>query len=206
MLSTQTYLYARRDDIRVADARLVALEAGYAENMRVGRPPYAGVRICTNGELQWIMEERHWSGQPNPRGMGRADLRDADLRGAHLQEAALFEADLRHADCTGICLQRAVLRWANCQETNLSDGNLCSAYLFGANLSGANFRRAQLVGANMQGTILRAALFADADLRGASLRWADIDEDSLDRMNALGVNTYWQVHTEPVRTTAEQEG
>jgi uncharacterized protein YjbI with pentapeptide repeats len=184
MLSTQSYLYVRRDDAPVTAARRIALEAGYTENKRVGKAPYAGVRICSSGELQWIMDERRWSGLPNPRGMGRADLRDADLRGAHLQEAALFEADLRHADCTGVCLQRAVLRWANCQEINLSDGDLCSAYLFGANLSGADFRRAQLVGANMQGTNLRDARFADADLRGASLRWADIDEDAFTRMNA----------------------
>ena len=207
MQAIRGYQYVRRDITPVTAARRSELAAGYAENQRLGNAPYAGVPIRTLGELDWIMAERGWSGRPKSRGRERADLRDADLRGAQLQEVALFAADLRHADCTGICLQRAVLRWANCQETNLRGGDLCAAHLFGAHLHGADFRGTQLMGADLQGTDLSAAHFADADLHGASLRWADMDADALHRLNVqeadvFGVNTYRQAHRESVHAIA----
>ena len=62
----------------------------------------------------------------------RADLRDADLRGADLRNADLRDADLRGAD-------------------------LCNANLRGADLSGANLRNADLRDANLSDANLRDA-------------------------------------------------
>ena len=82
-----------------------------------------------------------------------ANLCDADLRGANLCDANLRDANLRGADLRGANLRDAKLRGAN-----LRDANLCDANLRGANLCDANLRDANLRGANL----------CDADLRGAN--------------------------------------
>ncbi len=83
-----------------------------------------------------------------------ADLCDANLRGANLCDANLCDANLRGAD-----LCDANLRGANLCGANLCDANLCDANLRGANLCGAN-----LCGANLRGANLRGANLCDADL------------------------------------------
>ena len=80
----------------------------------------------------------------------RADLSEADLRGANL-----IEADLRGAD--------------------LSEADLRGAYLSGANLRGADLRRADLSGANLSEADLRGAYLSGANLRGANLRGANLN-------------------------------
>ena len=62
----------------------------------------------------------------------RANLHEADLRGADLREAGLSWADLREAD-----LREANLRWADLSGADLSGANLRGADLSGAHLSGA---------------------------------------------------------------------
>jgi hypothetical protein len=69
----------------------------------------------------------------------RANLRDANLRGAILRDANLYNADLRGA----------ILRDAN---------------LTGADLGGANLRRANLQGANLTGAYLGGAILTNAIL------------------------------------------
>ena len=69
----------------------------------------------------------------------RADLCDANLRGANLCGANLCDADLRGAN-----LCDANLRGANLCDADLRGANLCDANLRGANLRGAN-----LCGANL---------------------------------------------------------
>ncbi|MDR5615553.1 pentapeptide repeat-containing protein, partial [Arsenophonus sp.] len=91
----------------------------------------------------------------------RANLREADLRGAdkncnHLGFFSLREADLRGADLYG----------ANLREANLYGADLCRANLYGANLYGADLRGANLYGADLRG----------ADLRGANLYGANLPE------------------------------
>ena len=57
-------------------------------------------------------------------GDGRADLSEADLRGADLRWADLSGANLRKADLSGADLRRANLRGADMSEANLRGANL----------------------------------------------------------------------------------
>ena len=115
-------------------------------------------------ELKSILEQ-HWlwvrgNGGNGGNGGKRANLRDADLKGADLPCANLRDADLRDAD-----LKDADLPFANLRGADLRDADLRDANLKGANLQGADLRDADLRGANLRG----------ADLRGADLRGADLD-------------------------------
>jgi hypothetical protein len=87
----------------------------------------------------------------------RANLRDADLRGADL-----YGANLRGADLYG-----ANLRDADLYGANLYGANLYGANLYGANLRGANLRDADLYGANLCDANLYGADLRDAYLYGA---------------------------------------
>ena len=110
----------------------------------------------TREELDKILENhKHWLAE-DCEGWEtmRANLYEADLRGADL-----YEADLRGADLYGANLRGANLREANLYGANLRGANLRGADLYGANLRGANLRGADLRGANLRG----------ADLRGANL-------------------------------------
>ena len=82
----------------------------------------------------------------NGEGGSRADLSDADLRGADLSCA-----NLRGADLSGANLRGADLSGANLSCANLSNANLRGANLFGANLSDANLSCATLSNANLSG-------------------------------------------------------
>jgi hypothetical protein len=70
----------------------------------------------------------------NGEGGSRANLSNADLRGANLSNADLFGADLRGA---------------NLSNADLRGANLSNADLFGANLRGANLSNADLCGASI---------------------------------------------------------
>ncbi|EJM9421994.1 pentapeptide repeat-containing protein [Salmonella enterica] len=81
-----------------------------------------------SADLSKILEEHKvWITSMRESG-SRADLCDADLRGANLCDADLFGADLCDAD----------LRGADLRGANLRGANLRGANLFGANLRGAN--------------------------------------------------------------------
>ncbi len=96
----------------------------------------------------------------------RANLQEANLRGADLQEADLRGADLQEADLWGADLRGADLRRAYLRRANLWEADLRGAELQGANLRGANLRGADLRGADLWG----------ADLRGADLWGAKYQE------------------------------
>ena len=72
------------------------------------------------------------------------DLREVDLRGAHLVGADLRWADLRGAHLVGANLMRADLRWADLRGAHMRGANLRWADLRGAHMRGAN-----LVGADL---------------------------------------------------------
>ena len=82
---------------------------------------------------------------------GRADLRDANLRGADLCGADLRDANLRGADL---------------RDANLRGADLCGADLCGADLCGADLRGADLCGADLCGADLCGADLCDANLCG----------------------------------------
>ncbi|HEA0252268.1 TPA: pentapeptide repeat-containing protein [Salmonella enterica] len=112
-----------------------------------------------SADLSKILEEHKvWITSMRERG-SRADLCDADLRGANLYGADLYGADLRGAN----------LRGANLYGANLRGANLRGANLYGADLRGANLRGANLYGADLRGANLRGADLYGANLRGANL-------------------------------------
>jgi uncharacterized protein YjbI with pentapeptide repeats len=118
-----------------------------------------------------------------------ADLRGANLAGAHLRRADLRETNLAGAQVSGADLSRAHLRGVNLREAvlsgavltdaNLVGANLRDANVSGANLIGANLRGADLIGANLRGenlssTVLDKANLTQADVRGAAFVGADL--------------------------------
>jgi len=104
----------------------------------------------TKDELIPILE-KHEKWLINEDGGERANLSDADLRGANLS-------------------------WANLREANLSEADLRGANLSWANLRGADLREADLREANLRGANLSWANLRGADLREADLREADLSE------------------------------
>ena len=76
----------------------------------------------THDELQGVLaEHKKWLLSD---GRKRADLRDADLRGAYLQRADLRDADLRGADLRDADLRGADLQGAYLQGTDLQRAGL----------------------------------------------------------------------------------
>ena len=108
------------------------------------------MKKITKEELE-IFLRKHKLWLDDKDGGVRANLWEADLRGANLCEADLSRADLSRAD----------LRGANLCEADLRGANLCEADLRGADLSRADLRGADL---------------CEADLRGADLSRADLRE------------------------------
>ena len=109
-------------------------------------------------KLQEILEKhRKWLNDEE--GGERADLCEADLRGADLRGANLRVADLRDANLRVADLRDANLREADLREADLRDANLRGADMPGADLRGANLRGADLCEADLR----------EADLCGANL-------------------------------------
>jgi hypothetical protein len=107
------------------------------------------------------------------------DLRRANLRHAHLEQANLYGADLKAAHLDGAHLERADLFGANLERVNLAEANLERAHLRAANLE-----RANLYGANLEGADLGAAHLERANLYGTRLEGADLGAANLDGARA----------------------
>jgi hypothetical protein len=181
LVRTKDHRPSAQPDSREPGAqRQAELEAAYTANLRAGKPPYAGVRIDTLGELSWIVQARGWSGDPaeleDQEPGSRPDLREASLRGAMLDGAELRGARLTGADLSRASLFRADLRQAR----------LRGAILVGASLREADLRFAKLDQADLGGAILTGA-----DLRGARLdekTW--LDAIALDAATWVG-DVFW---------------
>ncbi len=139
--------------------RQAKLEAAY-ERQKDTDAPYKNVIIWTLGELQWIMQQRRWSGEWNlPQDMQRANLSGAYLQyanlsgavlnGTNLSGAVLNYADLSGAVLTSVSLSGAQLWKVNLTRAELSDANLSTAHLQGANLSETNLSGADLLGTHL---------------------------------------------------------
>ena len=120
----------------------------------------------TQNELNKILKNhKHWINRDYEDYEGlKANLRNADLRGADL-----LYADLRGADFSG-----ADLSDANLIGADFSGANLRYADLRGADFSGANLRGAYLRGADLSYADFSGADLRDANLRNADLRYADL--------------------------------
>ena len=106
---------------------------------------YQELKGTLDSHAKWLRSEED--------GM-RANLSDANLKGADLRGAYLKGADLRRAYLKGADLRRADLR--------------------GADLRGAYLKGADLRGADLSGADLKDADLSDADLKGADLWGADL--------------------------------
>ncbi|HCL4920069.1 TPA: pentapeptide repeat-containing protein [Salmonella enterica] len=129
-----------------------------------------------SADLSKILEEHKvWITSMRESG-SRANLCDANLRGANLCGANLCDANLRGADLRGADLCGANLRGADLCGANLRGADLRGANLCGANLRGADLRGADLCGANLCDANLRGANLCGANLCGANLCGADLPD------------------------------
>jgi hypothetical protein len=106
--------------------------------------------------------------------LNAAKLDDADLRGANLSAAGLKSTRLIRANLRGAKLNNADLRgadlvFATLENADISGANLLFASLHGADLSGAN-----LSGTNLSATTLIGANLSRADLKDAQLAYANL--------------------------------
>lgn len=100
------------------------------------------LREITKEQLTQILEaHRKWQDSEAKEGE-KADLTDANLKGADLEGAYLVTANLKGADLSD----------ANLQVTDLSEANLQGALLVRANLEGADLSYANLLGADLRET------------------------------------------------------
>jgi uncharacterized protein YjbI with pentapeptide repeats len=116
--------------------------------------------------------------------LNNANLQQADLFAANLQQAYLREANLQQADLSNAKLQRAYLwevnlqyadlRWARLRQADLSKANLQYA-----DLSKANLQQAELSKANLQGTNLTEAKLQRARLWQVNLQQVNLTEAKL---------------------------
>ena len=97
----------------------------------------------------------------------KADLSEADLRGAYL-----MGANLRRANLIGADLSEAYLGGANLRGVDLSEADLRRANLTRADLRRANLRRADLSGAKLNRVDIRGTDLKEANLRGADLDYS----------------------------------
>ena len=107
------------------------------------------MKTYTKEELAEILR-KHNLWLDNGVGGERADLRDADLRGACLRDADLRDADMLGADMLGADLRDADLCYANLRGACLRDADLCNANLRYADLRNADLRNADLCDADMR--------------------------------------------------------
>jgi hypothetical protein len=103
---------------------------------------------------------------------------------ANLNEARLFLANLEQTDFTRANLTNADLKWVNLRNANLNSANLANSMLIGANLfkarlSRANLGGAYLIDADLQEADLTEATLTNACLWGANLRGARVTEHQL---------------------------
>jgi uncharacterized protein YjbI with pentapeptide repeats len=115
-----------------------------------------------------------------------ANLQEAYLEGADLQKANLGAANLQEAYLEGADLQKANLGAANLQGARLLEANLQEARLPGADLQKANLGAANLQGARLLGADLQKAYLVQANLQKANLEGADLQEAFLGAANLQG--------------------
>ncbi len=115
-----------------------------------------------------------------------ADLRKANLEGAHLQGASLYQANLQGARFYAADLQGASLYQSQLQCASLGSAELEGALLEDAELLGAYAEDAKLQAASLYKAHLQAAVLSGAQLQNAFLREATLQGTSLDKAKLQG--------------------
>lgn len=103
------------------------------------------------------------------------NLRNTDLRGAHMPMA-----DLREADLSGAFLEYADLQWADLHEANFE----------GCHLENVDLTSAKLTGSNLQRAFLCQMTLTDAELDYARMSWALVLGSSLVRTKFVKTNLH----------------
>ncbi len=110
----------------------------------------------------------------------------ADLTGADLRYLQGWKADLREANLTGAALQEAALGQGRLDGALLVWTHLDGADLQGAVLAGAVLREAVAPEARLDGADLRYAFLRQADLAGAQLANARLDDADVGGTDLVG--------------------
>ena len=106
---------------------------------------------------------------PFDRSCARCDLRNADLRQAHLIGADFRGSDLRGADLREANLEGADLTGALLEGADLRRANLTNAELAGVDLRNADLRDAQVINAYAPNVRTSGMRYAGASLFGSDL-------------------------------------
>jgi uncharacterized protein YjbI with pentapeptide repeats len=117
-----------------------------------------------------------------------AELGEADLRGAYLQQAVMTGAKLQGASLEGALLTATRLNRANLQGVHLEGANLRQAYVEKADLTGAHLEGAVLSGAHMAVAILTGAHLEGSVLGGARLKGAFLQRAHLEGARVFGAH------------------
>ena len=107
----------------------------------------------------------HWGGIS----LDYAQLRQANLHGAHLRRAFLGGTHLEGTDLSQAHLHRAVLYGAELQRARLAWADLRAAEFVDTNLQGANLTHARLQRTDVALCQLKTADLRDAELQGADM-------------------------------------
>jgi uncharacterized protein YjbI with pentapeptide repeats len=166
----------RRADLTDATLLSANLAGACLQRALFVRGSASGANLA-RADLSFIQATRGW--------FACADLRGADLDGAHLAEACLESAHLE-----GACLTDADLRGARLAGAALDGADLSGANLTGARLTGVKLQEARCVGAvfaqadlsecDLEGMELPAADFTGASLTGALLSGSSIPDGRFD--------------------------
>ena len=111
------------------------------------------------------------------------DLRDVNLKYAHLDDVDFCQSNLKGADLRRASLHHAYFGYANLCEANLNDADIVNGNFYCADLSNANLINTYLVGshlvranlqcANLGWAGLRNCVFYDTDLRDCNFMYAN---------------------------------
>jgi len=141
--------------------------------------------------LDAIDDLRHYGWLTGEKGLLRgerlhnAQMQGADLRSANLCEANLWGAKLDNAVLIGANFTAAKLYEADLPGANLRQANFTNANLRDVDLRNTNLREANLTGAHLVGADLSGAQLGYANLTGANLRGAKFDKAKLNRTTTL---------------------
>ncbi|MBI5118865.1 pentapeptide repeat-containing protein [Candidatus Poribacteria bacterium] len=154
------------------------------------------LRVTLHAHLKWL-ESHHTEG-------AKADLSEANLRGANLSKADLSEADLRGTNMRGANLSEADLSEADLREANLQDATFDWPGTLEADLRGAKGWSGKLatkrivsledlrmtLHAHLKWLETHCAEGAAADLTGADLSRANLRGGNLTKAVLRGTNLF----------------
>ena len=138
----------------LSDKRLTALVASHAV--------FAGLNL-QNLEIQ--------SAQLNCADFRECDLRFADFRGSHMEDAVFVRANMTKVNCGPLvlkqqdgsirnipcCFSNAIMRFADCKEGDFRHADFSSCDLTHAEFDGADLSYAKFSGANLEAASLKGA-------------------------------------------------